>query len=170
MDKAMQEVLDGLKLAIKAENEGQYFYKMAAQSTSDPKGKEVFNELAEEERLHESYLVKHFNSLKNTGLLDATVTLPEQSAFSEPHPIFSEKIQERIEDAHFEMTSLAVGIQLELNAINHYKAQAEKATSTEAKAFFVRLAEWEQTHYDTLSNQQEKLKEAYWTANSFSPF
>ena len=49
-------VVAGLQRAMQAEVEGYYFYKMAAQSTSDPQGREVFEELADEGQQHFEFL------------------------------------------------------------------------------------------------------------------
>ena len=85
-------------------------------------------------------------------------------------PIFSEQLKKRIGDAHMEMTSLAVGIQLEMNAIRHYKTQSEVAKDAGIKKLFAQLADWERGHYNALLTQQDELKEQYWSDSGFSPF
>jgi rubrerythrin len=54
MNKKTEEILQGLKTAIEAELTGHEFYKNAAETTSDPVGKETFSRMAEEE-------IGHFN-------------------------------------------------------------------------------------------------------------
>ena len=45
MDPHTERVADGLKKAMQAEIEGQHFYQMAARSTPDARGREVFETL-----------------------------------------------------------------------------------------------------------------------------
>ncbi len=163
-------LLDGLKAAIKAEVEGQYFYNMAAVSTEDKKGKQVFRQLAEEEKYHEDILMKQYNSLIDTDSFDTDVQLNEPQKFEKASPIFSKKIKKRIKDAHYEMTALSIGVQLELSSIDFYRKQAALARMDEVKKFYSDLATWETEHYNALLKQQEELKEEYWANARFAPF
>ncbi len=162
-------VINGLIEAIKAEVEGYNFYMMAARSTQDSNGREVFERLAKEEMDHVAFLRAQYNSFLHSNNPDANVKL-SKSSFSTNSPIFSENIKSRIKDAHFEMTALSVGIQLELSAIKFYQEQADKMTDSSAKTFYKELADWEATHYNMLLKQQESLKQAYWHNNEFAPF
>ena len=48
-DDKQKVIEDGLVKAMQAEHEGRYFYLMAADTTTDPQGREVFQRLADEE-------------------------------------------------------------------------------------------------------------------------
>lgn len=163
-------ILEGLAAAIAAENEGHYFYKMAAAATTDPRGKEVFERLAGEELEHRHFLQAQFQSFKESGKADKTAALGRPSPLIGHSPIFSDDLVRRAGQAHFEMTSLSVGIQLEHAAIQHYQKQARAAANREVKAFYAKLADWEKGHYEALLRQQETLKGDYWAANQFAPF
>ena len=165
-----KQVAESLLKAIKAERYGHDFYMMAANSTQDPKGREVFQQLAQEELDHMRFLKKHYDSVLATGKPDSNAKLGAQRDLSDMWPIFSESLKERVKDAHFEMTSLSVGIQLEHDAIQFYKDQAEASGDPELARFFGDLADWEAGHYAALLRQQEALKESYWSANGFTPF
>jgi rubrerythrin len=169
MDAAWKDVAEACRRAIQAEIEGQHFYLMAAQATSDAKGKAIFERLAAEERLHEGFLRAHYDSLLREGTPAQGQELGKPSALEGPNPIFSADLRERIATAHYEMTALAVGVQLERSATDFYRAAAAQAPEP-AKGFFTDLAAWEQTHYEGLLRQQEELKEAYWSAGGFAPF
>ena len=160
---------ESLLKAIKAEQYGHSFYLMAANSTEDPKGKEVFQDLAREELDHMHFLRKQYDAILKTGRPDQSVKLGLQGKLSEMSPIFSESLKERIKDASFEMTSLAIGIQLEQDAMQFYRAEAEAASDLEVRSFFSQLADWEAGHYNALLRQQEELKEDYWSAGGFAP-
>ena len=56
MTATKNEMLEGLLQAYKAEVDGYHFYMMAARSTDDPKGREVFERLAKDEVEHARFL------------------------------------------------------------------------------------------------------------------
>mgnify|MGYP001608460721 CR=1 FL=1 len=164
-----QQVLKALETAIQAEIEGYHFFKMAANSTHDPRGREVFENLAEEEKLHARWLRAQHKSIENSGEFDV------EAEFGTPihdpeSPIFSEALKSRAASAHFEMTALSVGVQLEADAQQHYREMAEMADHPEVSDLFRKLADWEYAHYHALLVQLEALKEEYWSANRFAPF
>lgn len=170
MEDKSKILAEGLLKAIKAERHGHSFYMMAANSTEDPKGKKVFEELAHEELHHMHFLRKHYDSVLKTGMLDQSAKLGQRADLSGMSPIFSDNLRARIKDANFEMTSLSIGIQLEYDAMNFYRSQSEVADDPEVKEFYTELAEWESGHYQALLRQQEELKEDYWSAGGFAPF
>lgn len=168
--EARTRVLAGIEQAIQAETSGHHFYLMAGQTTSDPKGKEVFASLAQEELDHLRFLQLQRKSLLETGLVDAKAQLGPQITLGGDHPIFSQSLVDRVAKAHFEMSALAIGIQLELNAQRFYGEQAQAAPEEDVRLFFERLARWEAGHYQALLRQQDNLKEDYWSAGGFAPF
>jgi DNA topoisomerase I len=170
MDEAARKVTEGLQKAIEAEIEGHHFYKMAASSTSDEQGKKVFEALAQEELEHAKFLRSQCASLRETGKVDETAKLGAKADLSGGSPIFSPALKQRIQEAHYEVTALSVGSQLELGAIQFYKAQADAAPDEKVKAFFLELADWESGHYDALTRQLEEMREDYWDAGDFAPF
>ena len=170
MDETTRKLAEALKKAALAEREGQHFYRMAAASTQDEKGREVFTGLAEDEVMHEQWLRAHYDSVVEHGVPAEGLQLSRGIDLSGAWPIFSESIKSRIKDAHYEMTALAVGIQLELTAVNFYKQCAADSADPKLKDFFTQLVEWELGHYDALLRQQEALKGDYWSESGFSPF
>ena len=170
MNEMTKELAEGLKRAYLAEVEGEHFYRMAAATTTDPKGQEVFDLLAAEERQHQEFLRHQYDALTTTGSLDETVKLGRAQGLDEKSPIFSDALRGRVADAHFEMTALSVGVQLELSAEKFYRAEAQKTDISFMKRFYEELADWEASHYAALNTQQASLREDYWQASGFSPF
>jgi rubrerythrin len=168
--KARARVVEGIEQAIQAETSGHHFYLMAGQSTTDPKGKQVFATLAEEELDHLRFLQNQKKSILETGMVDQKLQFGPQADLGGDHPIFSKDLVARIADAHFEMSALAIGTQLELNAQRYYSEQAQAAQQSDVRAFFERLASWEAGHYQALLRQQDSLKQDYWSAGGFAPF
>jgi rubrerythrin len=169
VEETVQRISEGLAKAMQAENEGRHFYLMAAQNTQDEQGKEVFKQLADEELDHFNFLKTQYKAILETGKVDPSVKLPGKK-FMGDHPIFSEALKGRISGAHYEMTALSVGIQLELSAVNFYKMEAKSFDDPVVKAFYNDLAEWENGHLEALRAQADELKEDYWDKGGFSPF
>jgi rubrerythrin len=170
MDSARDRLLETLQRAIQAEVEGEHFYLMASQNTDDPKGREVFARLAQDEVEHARFLRAQHEAIRKTGQVDATAKLGEPTELEGPHPIFSEGLRSRLKDAHLEMSALSIGVQLELSAIGFYRHEAEQADDPQVAAFLNSLADWESKHYHALLEQQNTLKDEYWAETRFSPF
>ncbi len=170
MSSSTQSMAQGLKDAFLAEVEGEHFYRMAAATTADPKGRQVFEQLAAEERQHQQFLRSQYDALLRSGELDETLELGSPGPMDGESPIFSDALRARMADAHFEMTALSVGAQLELAAEQHYRAAAKSANLSFVKRFFEELANWEARHYEALHKQLELLREDYWQASGFHPF
>lgn len=161
---------EALQQAAMAEREGHSFYMMAAHNTQDPKGKLVFETLAREEMDHLHFLKEHYDAVTTTGKLSPTAHLGTRADLGLNSPIFTDTIKSRIRDAHFEMTALAVGIQLERDAMAFYQKHAAESHDPQARKLFTELAAWESGHYQALLKQQEELKIDYWSGAGFSPF
>ncbi len=170
MDDVAKRLSAGLKKAIQAEVEGYHFYMMAASNTPDPMGRSVFTTLAEDEKDHARFLQMQYDAVQATGKVDAMLKLGPPPSRGGSSPIFSDKIRDRLGEAHYEMTALSVGIQLELSAQQFYRHEAEAAVDPAVKGFYEELAQWESGHYHALLAQQEDLQDDYWGKGSFSPF
>lgn len=169
-DQTARTVADGLRRAMLAEQEGQHFYLMAARSTDDPQGRLVFERLAREELEHLEFLKAQLGALLRSGAPDASLKLGQPAPLTGASPIFSDALRARIGQAHFEMTALAVGAQLELSAERFYRDAAAAADDAVVRGFYEELAAWEAGHYHALLAQQESLKEDYWSQGGFAPF
>ena len=170
LDAEAKKMAEILLAALRAELEGRHFFLMAAHSSKDPKGKKVFEVLAQEEADHHDYLEKQYKAVLETGKPDPSLSLSEKNDLSGSSPIFSDAIRSRLGEAHFEMTALAIGIQLEMSAMAFYKKAAEEAVDPTLKKLFQELSDWESGHYHGLLAQQENLKEDYWSSAGFTPF
>ena len=168
MDK--EKALKGLKTALQTELNGIEFYKMAAEKTEDPQGKQVFESLAKDELDHLHFLKAQHKSITESGEPDKDLKVGKPSGDEIETPVFSEDFKSRVAQAHNEMSALSIGVHLELAQIDFYKNQAREATDPTVKTFLGELAEWESTHYRRLIRQQEELKEDYWFKGGFYPF
>jgi len=170
MNDPNKTLKDALVKAIQAEIEGHNFYLMAARTTDDVKGKEVFGQMAADETEHAAFLKGQYRSIIESGSPDKNLKLNARTQYADSSPIFSDSLKSRASEAHFEVTALSIAIQLELNAINFYRSQSKAAKDDVVKSFFAELAEWEVGHYKALLIQHDLLKEDYWNAAGFAPF
>jgi rubrerythrin len=168
MDKKTERILEGIKTAMEAELTGHAFYKNAAESTSDPMGKETFLRMAGEEMSHFSYLRHQYKSVLEKGGFDFGEKIKQQHKHAD-HPIFSDAIKSRIKESHFEVSALSIGMKLEMDAMNYYRSQSEEAQDKDVKQLYRELAAWEQDHYRAFKQQLDLLKEDYFEANNFIP-
>jgi rubrerythrin len=60
--------MDALKIAVREEKKAQVYYRSMAELTQDPRGRDMYKRLANEEALHEKLLNDQYYSLHNTGL------------------------------------------------------------------------------------------------------
>ena len=170
MEKEREILAAALRQAMQAEWDRHNYYRMVAEKTSDPNGREAFNTLASEELLHFEFLKAQYKSIIESGAPDEGVILKGKRSLDDAGPIFSADFKKRLAGAHFEMSALSIAAQLELSAIHFYKGESEKSSIPVVKKFFQELANWESIHYRTLLNQQKSLQEDYWNENRFYPF
>ncbi len=60
--------MDALKMAIWEEKKARTYYRSMAELTKDPRGRNMYKRLADEEALHEKILNDQYYSLHNTGV------------------------------------------------------------------------------------------------------
>lgn len=169
MDEKTENILKGLKTAIEAELTGYEFYRNAAKGTDDPKGRETFLRMAEDEMAHFNGLRHQYKSILEKGSYDFSAGMAKKEQAYAESPIFSAEIKNRLRETHFEMSALTIGLKLELDAMKYYRTCAEVATSEEERQFYTELADWEKDHYLAFQRELEALKEEYFQANRFIP-
>ena len=167
---ANEELLAGLKTALQTEMNGVEFYRLAAEKTGDPKGREVFKTLANDEAHHYIELKKHYEALLKTGKWLPKFDFGNPTDLSGASPIFSDDFKQRIKDRHFEMSALSIGALLETNSIDYYRQIKEKSGAPEIKKFFAELQQWEERHLDAIVRQIDLLKEEFWQNAHWAPY
>jgi rubrerythrin len=169
MDHATKKiVLDAIKTAIITELRGYEIYKAAAERSTDPAAKQMFEQLAEDERLHKEFLEKNFKSVLESGEWAVPAT-PENLSPLDHSDIINPEFLKRVKGGSFEMAAVATGAELELSAINYYKQAAEDCPDAESAKVFKFLAEWEADHLEHLSDLEARLKDHYFADLGFTP-
>jgi rubrerythrin len=167
---AKDKLLEALRMALQTELDGVNFYQMAAERTSDERGKKTFRMLAEEERKHFGELQRHYSSIMTQNKWAPSISLGEaKDMFSGSSPIFSEELKGRIKESHFEMSALSIGALLETNSIEFYRKIRQETDEPTARELFGKLENWEKGHLRAITQQLDVLKEDYWADQHFAP-
>jgi len=165
----MDNSLDILKQAILLESRGQAFYKKGAEQTDNKFVRKIFDIMAEEEKMHESFLASQYKAYQENGKF-TDENLPNEKDDGIANMVLSDEMKNSIEAAGFEATAISAAIDMETKAIKVYADQAEKATDPNEKKLFSWLSDWEKTHHKLLFELDEDLKHRVWQDNSFWPF
>jgi len=145
---------DGLELAMQAEQEAARFYADAAARTADPRGRDLFQQLARFEQAHFTHLKSlydgEFEGYQGEQLLpekpEATRALPGEA------------------DRRSATDALTVAIKSEEKAAAAYRRLAGEATDERLRDFFQRLEREEELHRKVLEDQYLSLtNQGFWT-------
>ena len=143
-----------IETAVKMETDAMKFYHEAAQKTSHPFAKRMFEGFIRDESRH----LKMLNDI--LGGLDLKIVKVHPK--SEIKTVFSElkdQMLKRISASTDEMEAVKVALDFEEKGFGFYKkAQSEASDETEKKLFSV-LADEEQEHYTILQNTHSFLKD-----------
>jgi len=168
----MNPVIEMLKHAMQAERDGFYHYHAASEQMDDPKAKEVFEKLAQDELTHHKMLEETLAGVEK-GQFPAKAMARVQGPSPDlggPSPIFGEDFKRRIKDKHFALSALSIGMTLEQNSISFYGDMEKKAQDPALKKLMAYLVKWEQSHLEALSAQAQLFRESGWADAQFSPF
>jgi rubrerythrin len=155
----ISEVLQAIETAIQIERDGLDFYTQAAKQTDDPKGKRMFQTLANDERAH----LELFENAREALLSRAEWLTPEQVGAISPKTPFRQPVfptAEAIKTAEVPTRQLAVlerGIQAEEDSIRFYSEQMERMDDPNAKAMYAYLIEQEEGHRMILQGEYDYL-------------
>lgn len=158
----------GLAIAMQTELEGYEFYKVAAVKCKDDGAKKMFESLAKDEVEHHKILRDRYYAIVE-GKDFKTPKLTGKSKLRVKSPVFSKAFLKSKKQKHFEMSALTVGILLEQNAIEFFKAQAIKSKDAATKKMFKELAAWEGEHLRALIAQKQFLHRAIFAEARFEP-
>jgi Fur family ferric uptake transcriptional regulator len=147
---------DALRIAIATERSGLDFYTSAARTASDPRGRSVFEKLAEEEKEHLSTLERRYAEL---SAQDVTLeSRPTFLFFKGAQGIFAEgaeKLRAGVDD----LQALLIGIRCERDSHKFFKRYGDRFEDSEGKQIFLEFAEEERLHRDLLIQEYRALRE-----------
>ena len=159
LDGAATELVfarDALRIAVATERSGLDFYARAAALASDPRGREVFQRLAEDEQHHLGTLERRYAELLATDpTLEARPTFlffkgAAQGIFAEG----AEKLREGVDD----LKALLIGIRCERDSHKFFKKYGDRFEDSEGKRIVLEFAEEEREHRDMLIKEYRALQ------------
>ena len=170
MDRATRTiVLEAVKTAIITELRGFEIYKAAAERAADPSARQMFEQLADDEKHHKDFLEKNFRSLIDKGEWAIPAT-PQNLSPLDHTDIVTPEFLKRVKGGDFEMAVVAAGCELERSAIAFYKKAAMECPDEESAKVFRFLAEWEAGHLETLVDLERQMRDSWFAEQGFSPF
>jgi len=158
MDEKIKNKLMALKTAIQLELDGEQFYTKAAQKTDHPYGKQLFERLAGEEKVHLRKIQEIYSSLdkqqkwpEDLGLtrMDSTI----QTIFKEAGIELNKKVKPSSDD----LEALKIAMDMEEKSINLYDNLSKKADDPFEKRFFLMLSYEERGHYLALLDSHDYM-------------
>ena len=160
LDGATTELVfarDALRIAIATERSGLTFYTHAARVTTDERGREVFQRLAEEEKEHLGTLEHRYQELlAQDPTLETRPTFlffkgAAQGIFAEG----AEKLRAGVDD----LQALLIGIRCERDSHKFFRRYGERFEDSEGKQIFLEFAEEERAHRDLLIAEYRSLRQ-----------
>ena len=146
---------DALRIAIATERSGLEFYTRAAGITRDPRGRRVFEKLADEERAHLSRLEERYREL-----LQQDPQLESRPTFlffkGAANGLFSAGA-ERLANGVDARQALMLGIRCERGSHRFFKRYGDKFEDSEGKRIFLEFADEERSHLELLIREYRAL-------------
>lgn len=155
----MKDVSQVIKTAIKLETDGIEFYGEAAEKSSHPFGKRMFQSLMEDEKRHLRILKEILSDLDFSDFEDYFEVAPKEkikTIFDE----LKEEMRERVAANPDEKEVLKAGMKVEDESVNFYEKSAKESSDKEAQAFLERLVMEERDHYRILQNTYSYLQDS----------
>ena len=160
LDGAATELVfarDALRIAVATERSGREFYSRAAALANDPRGREIFQRLAEDEQEHLRTLERRYAELvASDPTLESRPTFlffkgAAQGIFAEG----AEKLRGGVDD----LRALLIGIRCERDSHKFFKKYGDRFEDSEGKQIFLEFAEEEREHRDLLIREYRALQE-----------
>ena len=148
---------DALRIAIATERSGLAFYTRAAGMTKDPRGRSVFEKLADEERTHLSTLEARYKELltEDPELEERPTFLFFKGAASGLFSDGAEELRKGVNDQQ----ALLIGIRCERGSHRFFKRYGERFEDSEGKRIFLEFADEEREHMELLIREYRSLCE-----------
>lgn len=158
---------DALRVAIATERSGREFYSRAARIATDPRGREVFRRLAEEEKEHLAKLEARYQELlaQDPELEQRPTFLFFKGAANGLFAAAADELLTGVDDRK----ALLIGIRCERGSHRFFQRYGERFEDSEGKRIFLEFAEEEREHLDLLLREYRALVERERAAAGTAP-
>ncbi len=146
-------VSEGVKVALDFELESRDYYGDAAKRVSDSGVAALFQFLSKEEQRHYDYLKELQNSLESRG---SWIAAPNAQGIGAPD-VFRIKAANAEEFEEGEHSAVLSAMHAEKESQYFYARLAAKVEDAEGMKFFVKMCEFEKTHFELLDALFEQM-------------
>lgn len=159
----MQEntvALQALRQAIRLEQDGYEFYAEAAEMMADPRGREMFLSLADDEELHLRIVRDQYEALiagKGWTSFHEGLELKPVDLDKPLFPPGGEAVEKAIAPDASDADALLFAMQKENESYELYRKAATETADPAGKEMYQRLASYERVHFDILMLNYEHL-------------
>ncbi|MEJ2627058.1 MAG: ferritin family protein [bacterium] len=153
----IQELEEILKTAIAVEVNGRDTFTLLAHKTQNKNGKKMFEQLAKDEKEHQTILEQQLEHVSKNGTWKE-IHIPASKVQSLVPKVREKQIKTKGEAKLGEIDALNTALDLERKTAQFFRDQAEVVDDTQAKDMFLRLAEWEDSHFDLIQAQLDSVK------------
>ncbi|MGQ9492251.1 MAG: ferritin family protein [Anaerolineae bacterium] len=159
MNNQVQSALKALEEAKCLEQEGQTFYRNAAQKVENEKAREMFLSLAGDEAMHERLIQRQIDGLATEG---RWIELPEAKGAKcdlsqDIFPQGRAGLQKALKADVTEAEVLIMALEFESKSYDKYRREAEAAPESAAREMYEFLASQERLHFDLLMTNYESM-------------
>lgn len=163
----MNKRMSALKFALENEKKEREFYLANARRTKNLAGKNMFKQIADEEKEHYEMLKKLYETWEERKKWPATIPLKvKQSLSGSILKPMSEKKSARFKGNDDDLKAVRTAIDFEARGMALYTKLEEGSTDPKEKAFFKMLAGIERQHFMSLRETEEFLTDpASWYQN-----
>ncbi len=163
----MNKRMNALKFALENEQKEREFYLANARRTKNLAGKNMFKQIADEEKEHYEMLKKLHDQWEKKEKWPATVSLKvRKSSVGNVLKSMSGKKAARITGNEDDLKAIRTAIDFEAKGAALYTKLAKSSADPKEKAFFNLLASIEREHFLSLRDTEEFLTDpASWFQN-----
>lgn len=149
--------VEALQIALDTEKKGYRFYMVAANSSKDPKGREVFEHLAKDEVEHMGVIATIFESLTNSEPWMTYEEAVEKYGKTPAEKIIFPDVPEEPQENFNDIKALEEALEFEKKAVQFYSKQAQECEEERARAFYNSLIEIEKGHVQIIQAELDSL-------------
>jgi len=167
----MNKRMNALKFALENEQKEREFYMANARRTKNMAGKNMFKQIADEEKEHYEVLKKLHDKWEQEKKWPATVPLKvKKSLAGSILKSLSGKKGFHIAGSEDDLKAVRTAIDFEARGVALYTKLEKESTDSKEKAFFNLIASVERDHFLSLRDTEEFLTDpASWYQNMEKP-
>jgi rubrerythrin len=150
------ESIKALKTALGIEDNGLMTYLRFARETPNEFGKNMFIQLAIDEYEHRRALEKQYTVLIENGAIHS-VKIPQSMIEKITPAIDPGRLKTVAKSSLKDVDALKTALNLEKKAAEFFRQKADEMIEPEAKELFLRLATWEDSHYDIIQAELDSI-------------